>query len=104
MPPPPPPPPAPSTGPPILIGDRVQVRGLRAKPEFNGQYGVVVNFVAETGRFEVKFKDGARWKLKPQNLGVDDRIMPSPEYGEPPPPPPLTSVQPSQPRTATRSN
>ena len=63
------PPAPPSAALSLSIGERVQVRGLQAKPEFNGQYGFVVGFVAETGRCEVELEDGrGPFKLKPGNL------------------------------------
>ena len=57
----------------IPIGARVELHGLKAKPELNGQRGVVVNdFSADSGRCQVKLEgsiDGRRsLMLKPGNL------------------------------------
>ena len=61
----------PSSPPPIPIGTNVQLRGLQAKPELNGQRGVVTGFEASTGRCSVQLEDGrGPYKIKPENLGV----------------------------------
>ena len=60
---------------PIPIGARVELRGLQAKPELNGQRGVVVGFKAESGRCEVKLDDGSgSFRLKPGNLHRDYEV------------------------------
>ena len=65
-----PPPPLAS---PISIGTRVELHGLKAKPQLNGQYGIVVGYVASSGRCTVAL-EGARGKtetkmsIKPENL------------------------------------
>ena len=54
---------------PIPIGTRVELHGLKAKPELNGQRGVVVGFDAASGRCKVKLEDGrGPFKLKVGNL------------------------------------
>jgi hypothetical protein len=47
----------------------VELRGLQAKPELNGQRGVVVGSDAASGRCEVKLEDGrGPFSLKVENL------------------------------------
>ena len=59
----------PSSPPPIPIGTNVQLRGLQAKPELNGQRGVVTGFEASSGRCSVQLEDGrGPYKIKPENL------------------------------------
>ena len=54
---------------PIPIGTRVELHGLKAKPELNGQRGVVAGFDAASGRCKVKLEDGrGPFKLKVGNL------------------------------------
>ena len=54
---------------PIPIGTRVELHGLKAKPELNGQRGVVAGFDAASGRCKVKLEDGrGPFKLKMGNL------------------------------------
>ena len=53
----------------IPIGTDVHLRGLQAKPELNGQRGVVTGFDASTGRCSVQLKDGrGPFSIKPGNL------------------------------------
>ena len=65
-------PPPPSASP-VPIGTRVELHGLKAKPQWNGQYGIVVGYVASSGRCTVAL-EGARGKtettmsIKPENL------------------------------------
>ena len=55
--------------PPIPIGTRVELHGLKAKPELNGQRGVVEGFDAASGRCKVKLEDGrGPFKLRVENL------------------------------------
>ena len=67
-----PPSPAPSSSSPhspISIGTRVELHGLKAKPELNGQRGVVAGFDAASGRCKVELEDGrGPFKLKVGNL------------------------------------
>lgn len=53
-----------------LVGQRVRVRGLAAKPEVNGRVGSVSSFVTERGRCVVHFdtNDDAPMMLRPANL------------------------------------
>ena len=54
---------------PISIGTRVELHGLKAKPELNGQRGVVAGFDAASGRCKVELEDGrGPFKLKVGNL------------------------------------
>jgi hypothetical protein len=47
----------------------VELRGLRAKPELNGQQGEVTNFDESTERCSVQLDDGrGRYNIKPENL------------------------------------
>lgn len=53
------------------VGTRVEVLGLQAKPEHNGKEGVVLSFVAESGRFKVQLDEHGgitTLALKPGNL------------------------------------
>ena len=65
-------PPPPSASP-VPIGTRVELHGLKAKPQLNGQYGIVVGYVASSGRCTVAL-EGARGEtetkmsIKPENL------------------------------------
>ena len=58
---------------PVPIGTRVELHGLKAKPQLNGQYGIVVGYVASSGRCTVAL-EGARGEtetkmsIKPENL------------------------------------
>merc|ERR1712139_115880 len=60
---------------PIPIGTRVELHGIKAKPQLNGQYGIVVGYVASSGRCTVVL-EGARGEtetnmsIKPENLGI----------------------------------
>ena len=61
----------PSSPPPIPIGTNVQLRGLQAKPELNGQRGVVTGFIASAGRCSVQLEDGrGPFNIKLKNLEV----------------------------------
>ena len=56
---------------PISIGTDVQLRGLQAKPELNGQRGVVTGFIASAGRCSVQLEDGrGPFNIKLKNLEV----------------------------------
>ena len=58
---------------PVPIGTRVELHGLKAKPQLNGQYGIVVDYVASSGRCTVAL-EGARGEtetkmsINPENL------------------------------------
>ena len=50
-------------------GTHVELRCLQAKPELNGQRGVVTGFDASSGRCSVQLEDGrGPYKIKPENL------------------------------------
>ena len=53
---------------PVPIGTRVELHGLKAKPELNRQRGVVAGFDADSGRCVVKLEDGREFKSKVENL------------------------------------
>ena len=53
----------------IPIGTTVELRGLQAKPELNGQRGVVTEFIASTGRCSVQMESGGEpLSIKPHNM------------------------------------
>ena len=58
---------------PIPFGTRVELHGLKAKRQLNGQYGIVVDYVASSSRCTVAL-EGSRGKtetkmnIKPENL------------------------------------
>jgi hypothetical protein len=53
----------------LLIGNPMKLVDLRAKPELNGQLGVVKSFDAASGRYTVKLDDGrGPFRLKRENL------------------------------------
>merc|ERR1711988_1739096 len=63
----------PSSAPPVSIGTRVELHGLKAKPQLNGQYGIVVGYLETSGRCTVSLvNSGGETKtkknLKPENL------------------------------------
>ncbi len=61
----------PAGGPPpphAASGKRVQVIGLEAKPEFNGQLGIVTSWDEARQRAGVRLDSGASFALKPANL------------------------------------
>ena len=47
-----------SPRPSIPIGARVELRGLKAKPELNGRRGVVVKFIGSSERCRVQLDEG----------------------------------------------
>ena len=59
----------------LLVGMRVTLTGLSAKPELNGRSGRVVEFVEAKGRCAVQL-DGMKDKLllKPQNLDRETKL------------------------------
>ena len=48
----------------------MELRGLQAKPELNGQWGVVVKFIGSSERYRVQLdggeKLGERWGVQPE--------------------------------------
>ena len=58
----------------IEIGSKVELRGLQAKPELNGQRGVVTGFDAASGRCKVLLEDGrGPFRFKPGNIAIMDQ-------------------------------
>ena len=58
---------------PVPIGTRVEVHGLKAKPQLNGQCGIVVDYVACSGRCTIVLDESGgetetKKNLKPENL------------------------------------
>ena len=54
------------------VGTRVELTGLKAKPELNGRNGVVIHqFDAKTGRCGIKLDDGTGLSVKPSNMVFD---------------------------------
>ena len=65
-------PPPPSASP-VPIGTRVELHGLKAKPQLNGQYGIVVGYVLSSGLCTVVLEDArgetkTKMSIKPENL------------------------------------
>ena len=60
-----------------LLGKRVRIDGLTAKPEFNGAQGVAVSFDAAKGRYNVRMMgSGEMIALKQSNLiSVEAKIQ-----------------------------
>lgn len=56
---------------PPFLGKQVRVKGLQAKPEFNGSLGQVQSYDEAKGRYTVTLHDGRQLALRPQNLEVD---------------------------------
>ena len=64
--------PSPSASP-VPIGTRVELRGLKAKPQLNGQCGIVVGYLESSGRCTVSLENSGgetktKKNLKPENL------------------------------------
>ena len=56
---------------PIAIGTKVELCSIKAKPELNGQRGVVVKHIAESGRCRVQLDNGAgEFNVKAESLRV----------------------------------
>ena len=58
---------------PVPIGTHVELHGLKAKPQLNGQYGIVVGYVLSSGRCTVVLEDArgetkTKVSIKPENL------------------------------------
>ena len=58
---------------PVPIGTRVELHGLKAKPQLNGQCGIVVGYLESSGRCTVLLDDAggetkSKKDLKPENL------------------------------------
>ena len=54
----------------LPAGQRVQIRGLQAKPELNGQSAAVTSYDREAGRYVVRTDMGNQVAIKPANLEV----------------------------------
>lgn len=52
----------------LRVGDEVTICNLTKKTEYNGKKGVILNFVQDTGKFEIKLDDGSMFRLKAKNL------------------------------------
>jgi hypothetical protein len=62
----------------LLIGQRVTLTGLVARPELNGKVGMALRFLREPQRWEVQLSTGEGLKVKPVNLlesGGAARVM-----------------------------
>ena len=64
---------SPPSASPIPIGTRVELHGLQAKPQLNGQYGIVVGYVASSSRCTVALEGSCgetetKMSIKPENL------------------------------------
>ena len=46
-----------------MIGAKVTLRGIKARPELNGQRGVIVKFVVESGQYHVQLGNGQELKV-----------------------------------------
>lgn len=53
----------------VAVGQRVQVQGLKSRPEVNGKEAVVKDFVEESQRWEIELSDSKeRMRCRPENL------------------------------------
>jgi len=52
----------------IVVGRLVQLNGLQAKPEYNGQLGIVANYLSEKKRWAVKLAQGKQLSVKQENV------------------------------------
>ena len=53
-------------------GQTVRVEGLQARKDLNGELGVALKYVSDTGRWLVRLRNGEGVKIKPDNLaGMD---------------------------------
>lgn len=59
---------------------RVEITGLQSDTQFNGQHGSCLEWIASTGRWEIRLDNGQIVRLKPENLlkafdvDIDDLI------------------------------
>jgi hypothetical protein len=57
---------------PVSAGQTVRVEGLQARKDLNGELGVALKYVSDTGRWLVRLRNGEGVKIKPDNLaGMD---------------------------------
>ena len=61
-----------------MIGCRVVVREIAARPELNGQAGVAESYSDASGRFKVKLDGGFAGALRPANLHLARELEPAP--------------------------
>ena len=52
----------------IVVGRLVQINGLQAKPEYNGQLGIVAKYLPEKERWAVKLAQGKQLSVKRENM------------------------------------
>jgi hypothetical protein len=65
-----------------LLGKRVVVSGIRAKPELNGRIGFAGSFDDAAGRYVVSLEDGrGSFKVKPDNLAASPPRLNSESVG-----------------------
>lgn len=55
----------------ILIGQRVTLTGLIARPDLNGKVGMALRFLSEPQRWEVQLSTGEGLRVKPINLTAE---------------------------------
>ena len=61
----------PSHSSPWIIGTKVELHGIKAKPELNGQRGVVVQLIADSTRCRVQLNNGqGQFSVKLQSLRI----------------------------------
>eukprot|EP00039_Didymoeca_costata_P022554 m.4738 g.4738 ORF g.4738 m.4738 type:complete len:506 (-) comp3080_c0_seq1:147-1664(-) len=60
-------------------GQTVEIQGLKARPDLNGEIGLLLRFDKPSGRWLVRLKNGEGKKVKPDNLkgldGVNGRVF-----------------------------
>lgn len=56
----------------IHAGQVVELAGLQARPDLNGEVGVALKFVEDAGRWLVRLADGDGKRVKPRNLTPSD--------------------------------
>jgi hypothetical protein len=54
-----------------LLGRRVRLTGLNARPELNGRTGVATEFSTEAERYTIKLSEGESVRVRPANLEHD---------------------------------
>lgn len=70
---------------PVAVGQKVQVQGLKSRPEINGKEAVVKEFVEESQRWEIELSDSKeRMRCRPENLVSQSvEVAASPKQPEP---------------------
>ena len=60
-------------------GQTVRLRGLKARPDLNGEVGLALRFEPSTGRWLMRLRDGDGKQVKPENMhpmeGASGRVM-----------------------------